>query len=151
MRLCLALVALAQLPIASVPSHAAAQTAAPTAASPASQDYVYPSGSGLLFFYVRPERVSDFEAVVTRLSQVIEASADDTRRRQGGSWQAFRSREQVGGAAVFIFFFNPVVAGADYDPVKMLAESVPADTPALYDQLKAAVIRVERMSLTKLR
>jgi hypothetical protein len=52
---------------------------------------------------------------------------------------------------VFVFLFNPVVAGADYDPVKMLAESVPGDTPALYDRLKAAVIRVERMSLTKLR
>ena len=135
---------------------AAAQSPTPVPAraegrSAASQDYVYPAGSGLLFFYVRAEKAADFEAIVARLGQAFDASTDDTRRRQAASWQVFRSREQVGGTPVFVFLFNPVVPGADYDPVKILAEGVPSETLALYDQLKAAVIRVERMGLTKLR
>ena len=143
--------------VAMGPSVTAAQSPVPARAAPTaspstgSQDYIYPTGAGLLFFYVRSDKVADFETIVTRLAQAFDASSDDTRRRQAASWQVFRSQEQVAGTPVFVFLFNPVVAGADYDPVKILAEAAPSETPALYDQLKAAIIRVERMGLTKLR
>jgi hypothetical protein len=54
-------------------------------------------------------------------------------------------------AAIYMFFFDPAVAGADYDPVKLLSQELPADAPALYESLKDAVVRVERMGLAKLR
>ena len=144
-------VVLALVAIVAGPAPATAQAAAPAPASPASQDYVYPAGSGLLFFYVHPERASDFEVLVGKLSDVLAASTDDTRRRQAASWQAFRSREPVGGSSVFVFLFNPVVAGADYDPVKVLSEKQPIDIQPLYEKLRESTIRVERMGLIKLR
>ena len=126
------------------------QSAAASAVRSVSQEYLFPPGSGLLFFYVRRDKTADFDAIVARLSQALTASTDPARRQQAASWQAFRSIEQVAESAVYVFLFNPVVSGADYDPVKMLAEAMPAETPALYEQLKGAVIRVERMALARM-
>ena len=43
------------------------------------------------------------------------------------------------------------MAGADYDPVKLLTEALPAEVQALYTRLKDSIVRVERMGLVKLR
>jgi hypothetical protein len=50
-----------------------------------------------------------------------------------------------------VFLLDPVVPGADYDPVRILSESLPAEVQPLYERLKSAVIRVERMGLSKIR
>ncbi|MEO7190641.1 MAG: hypothetical protein ABI051_06260 [Vicinamibacterales bacterium] len=128
-----------------------AQSPAPSRSTPASQEYVFQSGSGLLFFYVHPDKATDFEGVIARLGQVLEASPDPGRRQQAATWQAFRSLDKVAENAVYVFVFNPAVPGLEYDPVKILAEAAPTEVQALYERLKAAVVRVERMSLTKLR
>ena len=62
-----------------------------------------------------------------------------------------RSSEPSRDAVVYVFLLDPVVPSADYDPVRVLSESLPAEVQPLYDKLKASVIRVERMALTKLR
>ena len=54
-------------------------------------------------------------------------------------------------SAIYVFSFDPAVPGADYDPVKLLAEAVPGEAQALYEKLKAAIVRVERMGLARLR
>jgi hypothetical protein len=43
------------------------------------------------------------------------------------------------------------VAGANYDPLLMLAEILPADVQNIYERMKTAVLRIERMGLTKIR
>jgi hypothetical protein len=53
--------------------------------------------------------------------------------------------------AIYVFSFDPAVPGADYDPVKLLAEAVPSEALALYEKLKTAIVRVERMGLARLR
>ena len=129
---------------------ARAQDPAP-AASTAAQAYTFATGAGLLFFYVRPDRTTDFEAVVARLSESLDGAQDATRRQQAASWRMFRSAESVKESAIYVFSFDPAVPGADYDPVKLLAETVPAEAQALYEKLKAAIVRVERMGLARLR
>lgn len=128
-----------------------AQNAAPAARPPASPDYVFPAGSALLLFYVSRAHTADFEAVAARISQALDASQDPARRQQAASWRMFRSSDSASDAAVYVFLFDPVVPGADYDPVRLLSESLPAEVQPLYEQLKASVIRVERLALTKLR
>jgi hypothetical protein len=129
---------------------ARAQDPAP-AASAAAQAYTFATGAGILFFYVRPDRTSDFEAVVARLSESLDGAQDAVRRQQAASWRMFRSAEAVKESAIYVFSFDPAVPGADYDPVKLLAEAVPAEAQALYEKLKAAIVRVERMGLARLR
>ncbi|HET9271322.1 MAG TPA: hypothetical protein VFO31_24265 [Vicinamibacterales bacterium] len=123
----------------------------PPAAAAAAQAYTFATGAGILFFYVRPDRTTDFEAVVARLSESLDGAQDAVRRQQAASWRMFRSAEAVKESAIYVFSFDPAVPGADYDPVKLLAEAVPAEAQALYEKLKAAIVRVERMGLARLR
>ncbi len=114
-------------------------------------NYAFPSGAGLLFFYVKLDKTSDFEAVVARLVEVLDKSEDPMRKQQAATWHVLRSVEATPDAAVYVFMFVPAVAGADYDPVKVFAETLPTEAPALYERLRGSVIRVERMGLVKIR
>jgi hypothetical protein len=125
-----------------------AQAAPVVSAAP---EYVFPSAAGLLFFYVRPDKTTEFESVVARLSEVLDATADPTRRQQAETWRIFRSTEAARETLVYVFIFDPAVVGADYDPVKVLGEALPLEAQALYERLRASVVRVERMGLAKLR
>ena len=55
---------------------AKAQDSAPAAV----QAYSFATGAGILFFYVRPDRTTDFEAVVARLSESLDGAHDAVRR-----------------------------------------------------------------------
>jgi hypothetical protein len=115
------------------------------------QNYAFPSGAGMLFFYVKPDRTADFESVVTRLAETLDRAEDPVRRQQATGWRILRSVETTKDAAIYVFVFDPAVPAADYDPVKILSEGQPADIQPLYEKLRDATIRVERMGLTKLR
>ena len=123
----------------------------PPAAPPATQAYTFSTGAGVLFFYVRPDKVADFEAVVSKISEVLDATQDPLRKQQASSWRMFKSTEALKESAIYVFSFDPALPGADYDPVKLLADTVPAEAQALYEKLKAAIVRVERMGLARLR
>jgi hypothetical protein len=130
------------------------QQAAPVAApngTGTEQSYTFPSGAGLLFFYVKPDKTADFEAVMTRLGTVLDASTDPVRKRQAANWRILKSVEATHDDVIYVMVFDPAVVGADYDPVKVLSEGAPADVQTLYTQLRDAVVRVERMGLDKIR
>ncbi len=120
-------------------------------APPAAPSYTFPSGAGMLFFYVKPDKAADFEQVVARLVGALEKSTDATRRQQAASWRIYRSIETPKDGVIYVFAFDPAVEGADYDPVRILSEAAPADVQNLYDRLKEDVIRVERMGLKKVK
>jgi hypothetical protein len=126
-------------------------TQTPAPPQPTSTNYAFPSGAGMLFFYVKPDRTADFEAVVTRLSEALDRAEDPIRKQQAAGWRIMKSVETTRDAAIYVFLFDPAVAGADYDPVKLLSEKQPVDIQPLYEKLRDATIRVERMGLTKLR
>ena len=143
-----AVLATAASPPGAPPDQPAQTPRATQAAS--SQSYAFPSGAGVLFFYVKPERTADFEAVVGRLVDVLDRTDDPARRQQAASWRIYKA-DVTRDAAIYLFVIDPAVAGADYDPVKLLSEGAPADVQRLYEQLKGATVRIERMGLTKLR
>lgn len=124
---------------------------APSQAAPAPQNYAFPSGAGMLFFYVKPDKAADFEAVAARIGDALDKADDPVRQQQAASWHIFKSVESTKDAAIYVFVFDPAVAGADYDPIKVLSEKQPADLQPLYERLRDATIRVERMGLAKLR
>jgi hypothetical protein len=55
------------------------------AAPTSSKDYVFSTGAGMLFFYVKPDKSVEFEAVVTRLSEALDKTADPVRKQQRGA------------------------------------------------------------------
>lgn len=127
---------------------------APAPARPAAAavgDYTFRSPTGLLIFHVRPDHVDNFEAVMARLALGLDGATDDVRRQQRSGWRVFRSEDAPAGTAVYVVMVDPVVPGTDYDPVRMMAELLPGESQPLFERLKAAVIRVERMGLARLR
>jgi len=123
-----------------------------TPASPVgAQAYAFPSGAGMLFFYVRPDRTADFEAVVMRLGEVLDTVPEPARKQQAAGWRILKSIETTRDSAIYLFFFDPAIPGADYDPVKFLGEALPTEAQSLYERLKASIVRVERMGLGKIR
>src|SRR5262245_21872641 len=70
---------------------------------PTAQEYVFPSGSGVLLFHVRPDKTEDFEAVTTRLARVLDSSTDAKRKAQAASWRIFRSVESTGVTVIYLF------------------------------------------------
>lgn len=127
-------------------------SAAPAAAQarpPGSTDYRFEASTGLLVFHVHSDRTRDFEAVAARISQGLEAATSPVRREQAAGWRIFRATD-TSADAVYVVVIDPVVRGADYDPVKMLTELAPDEVQGLYEQLKSSVIRVERLDLAPL-
>jgi len=133
------------------PAPAAQQPGLPASVPVAHADYRFPSGAGLLFFYVKPDKTADFEAIVARLSDVLDKTDDPTRKQQAASWRILRSVEATPDAAIYVFMFVPATPGADYDPIKVLGEALPTEVQGLYERLRDSVIRVERMGLARIR
>jgi hypothetical protein len=128
---------------------AAAQTPTPRPVPP--QEYVFPAGAGAIFLHVRPDRTQDFEAVIARLSHALDQTTDPVRKQQAASWRIYKSVETPRESVIYVFFFDPASFGADYDPIKILSEALPGEVQGLYERLKADVMRVERMGLSKIR
>jgi len=112
-------------------------------------DYRFGGPSGVLVFHVRREQIAAFEQVMARVAQGLRAATSAVRQRQAEGWRLFRARDTT-DAAVYVMVFDPVTPEADYDPVKMLTEFVPAEARVLYEQLRAAVVRVERLDLERI-
>ena len=131
---------------------ARAEQAGPAVTSAApSSDYQFRSDAGLLLYHVRPERASDFESILARVRQGLESATDAARRQQASGLRMFRSTESVPGVVVYVAVIEPVIAGSDYDPVRMLTELLPGEATSLYERLREAVVKIERVGLARLR
>ncbi len=114
-------------------------------------DYTFASGAGLLFFHVQKAGATDFEAILGRIRAALDQAEVPMRKQQALNWKIYKSAEVSKDAAIFIFMFDPALTTANYDPLLLLAEVLPAEVQPIYDRLKAAVIKIERMGLTKIR
>lgn len=114
-------------------------------------DYVFPTGAGMLIFHVDPAKVADFDAVMARLKDALSKADTATRKLQAANWLMYKSAEKPGDTVVYLCLFDPAIVTANYNPLLLLAEVLPADVQNVYDRMKAAVVRIERMGLTKIR
>lgn len=125
---------------------AAAQTPVPSPAG-----YTFTTTAGLLILHVEPSKAADFDAVLKRLAEALDRTDNGQIRQQAVGWRMYKSTEPSGDSVPYLLLFDPVIAAATYDPLRVLADALPAETQSLYDRMKAAVLRVERMGLTKIR
>jgi hypothetical protein len=81
--------------------------------------------AGMIINAVRPERVADFEKVIGYLQHALASSTNSTVRAQAQGWRVLKASENgPNGVVVYVFLFDPAVAGADYGLGRILAESV---------------------------
>ena len=81
----------------------------------------------MLFNTIKPDKTADFEAVMAKLKEALQKSADPVRKQQAASWKVFKSVEPVQGNALYLFVVDPPVKDADYTVSKILAEAFPTE------------------------
>lgn len=96
---------------------------------------VFGSDAGLVLNFIKPDKTSDFEAVIAKLKQALQTSKNPVRAQQAASWKVFRAVEPAGnGAVLYVFVISPAVRGADYTVSTILNEAFPDNVQALYKQ-----------------
>ena len=109
----------AQQPPAVPPATPAAVSSARTFTAPA----------GIILNAVRPERVADFEKLIGYLQAALATSSDTTVRAQAEGWRVLKASETgPNGVVLYVFLFDPTVAGADYGLGRILAAAYPDQT-----------------------
>jgi hypothetical protein len=117
-----------QQPPSSPPPQSPAQQppAAPAAVSAAR---IFTAPAGIILNAVRPERVADFEKLIGYLQAALATSSDTTVRAQAEGWRVLKASETgPNGVVLYVFLFDPTVAGADYGLGRILAAAYPDQT-----------------------
>jgi hypothetical protein len=115
------------------PAPPAQQAATPPAAR------MFASDAGMVLNFIKPDKTTDFEAVITKLKEALQKSEKPERKQQAASWKVFKSPDPAaGGNVLYVFVIDPSVKGADYTVSTILAEAFPTDVQALYKQYAEA-------------
>jgi hypothetical protein len=86
-----------------------------------------------------PDKTSDFEAVVAKLSDALQKSDKPERTQQAVSWKVFRAIEPgANGSVLYVFTIDPAVKGVDYTVSTILAEAFSSEVQALYKEYAEA-------------
>ena len=134
------------------PTPTVSPTPTPTPTVPAGPaDYIFTSGAGLVFYYVKSAKASDFEAILDRIKEALTKAQAPMLKQQALNWRIYKSAEPATDVTVFVFAFDPAITTANYDPLLVLNQVLPAEVQPLFDRIKDAVIKIERMGLTKIR
>jgi hypothetical protein len=82
--------------------------------------------NGVLFNTVRIERQKDFELFLGYLRQALDKATDPGVQSQALGWRMFKATEPgPNNTALYVFLFDPAVAGADYSLGRILADAYP--------------------------
>jgi hypothetical protein len=139
-------------PPVQTPTPTVSPTPTPTPTVPAGPaDYIFTSGAGLVFYYVKSAKASDFEAILDRVKEALTKAQSPMLKQQALNWRIYKSAEPPTDVTVFVFAFDPAITTANYDPLLLLNQVLPAEVQPLFDRIKDAVVKVERMGLTKIR
>ncbi len=94
---------------------------------------------GMIFNYISATGATDFERVMRRLGDALEASEDAGRREQAAGWRIFKAKEPgPSDSIIYVSFIDPVVAEADYAVTDILNEEFPEQVQGLYESFMGA-------------
>jgi hypothetical protein len=138
-------------PPATPPAQATPTPAATPAPTGPPADYLFTTAAGMLLFHVDPAKTAEFDVVVGRLIEAFKATKSQSRQLQAANWKIYKSAEKTPDSILYVFLFDPAIEKMSYDPLLYLAEVAPAEVQPLFERMKTAVLRVERLGLTKVR
>jgi hypothetical protein len=101
---------------------AQAQAAPPQAATPAPNQRLFPNDGGMVLNFIKPDKVADFEEVITKLKEALQKSDKPERKEQAAGWKIFKSPDPAGANVLYVFVIDPAVKGADYQISNILVE-----------------------------
>ncbi|HJU44911.1 MAG TPA: hypothetical protein VJ691_18940 [Vicinamibacterales bacterium] len=87
---------------------------------------------------VRPTRETEFISTLGYLGKALGASAKAARRQQARGWRVFKSPEAFGENKAYVMSLDPVVNRAEYDMIRLIQETYPAEVDALFGKYREA-------------
>ena|SRR5438067_3237892 len=110
-----------------------AQPAQQAQAAPTAR--VFAADAGMVLNFIKPDKTTDFEAIMVKLKDALQKSPKPERKQQAASWKVFKSPEPAqNGNVLYVFIIDPAVKGADYTVSTVLAEAFPQEVQTLYKQ-----------------
>ena len=123
-------------------------TAPATEASPRESAFTFTGDTALWAVAIKPDKTADFEQVMGRLRQALQASKNPERQRQADGWKVVRIDTSLpNGSIVHVHMIHPIVPGANYSIMQVLYDAFPDERQALYDLYRNAFDR--NVSLAK--
>ena len=96
------------------------------------------SGSvGILVHNVNASNTADYERFMSAYSETLTTSDSAERQQMGNGFTLYRAAEAgAGGAAIYVSVFDPVVSGADYQHITVLAQDFGEGPPGNGDEVR---------------
>jgi len=92
----------------------------------------------LITILIKPDKTADFEMVLERVKESLAKSEAPERKQQAAGWTVFKSPTAVQGNAVYIMRIDPIVKGAEYDLMRIIAEVFPVEVQEIFAKYKDA-------------
>ena len=89
---------------------------------------------------IRPDRTADFEATLSQLGKALQASATPGRKLQAAGWKVYKGTQPFGGNIPYVVSLDPVVHRVEYDPMRLIQETYPAEVDALFTKYREAYV-----------
>ena len=127
----------------------AQQPAAPPAAQPAKNPYMFEGDAAMTLNFIKADKAADFEMVLGKLKEALAKSEKPGRKQQAQGWKFFKAVEPgPNGAVIYVSVVDPVVKGSDYTVSTILAEAFPMEVQALYKSYSDAYVSQNLINLT---
>jgi hypothetical protein len=105
--------------------------APPPPAVPASRKFT--ADAGIIFNIIKPDKATDFEAVMAKVKEGLQKSGDPKRKQMAIGWRVFKASESgFGNNLVYVFLFDPPVKDEDYQITRILDEAFPNEAQELW-------------------
>jgi len=118
------------LVIGTLSATAALAQTAPAQPAPAAQAAptarMFASDAGMVLNFIKPDKTTDFEAVMAKLKEALQKSDKPERKQQAAGWKVFKSPDPAGANVLYVFIVDPSVKGADYQVSNIIAEAFSA-------------------------
>jgi hypothetical protein len=96
--------------------------------------------AGLLLMQVKPDKTSDFEAVMGKLHEALTKTDKPERKQQATGWRIYKSSDPgPGGNVLYVAVIEPPLKGADYAVAKILYEVFPTEVQAIFPVYRDAL------------
>ena len=114
----------------------------------------FTADAGILLFTIEADQTAAFEELVGKVREALMTSEDPVRKQQVEGWKVYKASEPATeGNALYVLMVDPVVKGAEYDPVMLVVESLGKEyaSPENQEMVKKFVdvfANVNRLNLT---
>ena len=103
--------------------------------APPNPQYLFPGGAGFVLNFIKPDKTSDWEAMMDKIINALKMSEKSERQAQGKSWKILKAAEQpVKEAVLYMWLIENAPPDTEYSMVKILTELFPKEAADMYKE-----------------